>query len=1008
MSVPVSNEAFRVAYAGLNTGQRQAVDAIDGPVMVIAGPGTGKTQILTLRIANILLKTDTAPSSILALTFTESGAKAMRERLRSFIGTVAYQVPIFTFHGFAQKLISEYPDAYERVIGGRPVNDLEKITFIETILSDSAVKVLRPLGNPSYYVPHILRIIGQLKQEYLTPAAFVAIIERQEDELLGVAKVHNKGAHKGKVRSEYTKKEQAIAKNRELLYVYQRYEALLAARNLYDFEDMIVETVRALGSNENLLRDLQENYQYILADEHQDVNGAQNKILEYLASFHDRPNIFAVGDEKQAIYRFQGASLENFLYFTEQFPGAQVIDLTENYRSGQTILDAAHSLVKVDEGPLVALRVPLCAAGTVSATVYRRDFSHQAVEDSWLVSAVSAEVERGVPLQEIAVIVRTNREVEAVAALLRKAGLAVTASADGDVLQHPITQAVVGLMNAVAVDTSGAALFTVLHGAYWGITTSDLLRVLSAQSYGRPLWQIISNEAVLAELQLENSAAFSTVVTVLEEARRREVHEAPHRVLEYILQASGFLAHVLTHDPLEGTRVVRRLYDEIEAMVSRDGISSLREVNAALAVRAAYGLPLNAPYIASDTSAVQVLTAHKSKGLEFAVVFIPHLIDSAWSGSSKKRYFDIPLSMHAASTEHLAIEDERRLLYVAMTRAKTALHLSSAGINTEGRVLIPARLLLEIDPTHVTDCSTADIEADFSPVATLLRPAVPLAIDTELLCSMLAQRGFSATSLNNYLKNPWDYFYRNILRIPQVQPVHMQFGTAVHGVLQYVTRHHTEHGEVPSDSKIKVRLEQALDRLPVNTQEYTRLHEKGFATLMAYTAHLATQLPMITKEEFKIRAHLPTGIPELPELVLTGNIDRIDIGEDGKAFRVVDYKTGKAKSRNVIEGKTKDADGGYKRQLVFYALLLSLYEDERYRCREGVLSFVEPDGKGNIKEEQFTVTDDEIAELKAAIIAAARDIISGAFLSSVESIGASEYASLAALWQQYPETDGVY
>ncbi|MBY0310422.1 ATP-dependent helicase [Patescibacteria group bacterium] len=1000
----IHDSAFLAAYNKLNKRQRQAVDAVEGPVMVIAGPGTGKTQILTLRIANILRQTDAAPSSILALTFTETGAKAMRDRLRTYIGTAAYQVPIYTFHGFAAKLISDYPDAYVRVIGGRPINDLEKITLIETVLESGEVKSLRPLGNPTYYVTHILRIIGQLKQEYVRPDGLLTIIERQEAELLEMEKVHQKGAHKGKVRGEYTKKEQVITKNRELLFVYRRYEALLSEQRLFDFEDMIIETVEALLTNESMLRDLQETYQYLLADEHQDVNGAQNKILELLASFHEQPNIFAVGDEKQAIYRFQGATLENFLHFTERFPGTQVITLTENYRSGQTILDAAHSLVRVEEGPLVDLRVPLTAGAVSDSEVTRRDFSHQAVEDSWLVEAIVADSARGVPLAEIAVIVRTNREVEALSALLRKSGLTVAASADGDILRHPITQAISQLMQAVITDKSEAALFVVLHGAYWGITTNDLLKVLSAQSYSRSLWQIMSDELSLQELGVSNSAAFSRVVWVLEEARKREVPEAPHRVLEFILKESGFLEHVLRYDPFEGTRVVRRLYDEVEAMVSRDGVGSLREVHAALTARVAYNLPLTAPYIVTDTSAVQVMTAHKSKGLEFAHVYVPHLTSGGWSGATKKKYFDIPLAAHATGIEHEFFEDERRLLYVAMTRAKTHLSLSWAGMSSEGREQEMAELVTALDENTVGLKDTHDAEARFNPLTQLVQVLRRPAVDRQLLSKLLSERGFSATSLNNYIRSPWDYFYRNVLRIPETQALPMQFGTAMHSVLEYMTRHHTSTGVFPSDSVLKKKLENALDRLPVNTAEYVRLLEKGLESLMAYTQHLATELPKVTREELKLRVHLATGIPEFPELVLTGNIDRVDMGEDGRAYRVVDYKTGKPKSRNVIEGNTKDADGAYKRQLTFYALLLSLYDDERYQCREGVLSFVEPDSKGVIKEEAFTITEEEIEELKKTIIDATKEIITGDFLQSPIDGGESEYADLATIWQT-PQED---
>ena len=993
----VGGAAFNEAYASLNAAQRDAVDTIEGPVMVVAGPGTGKTQVLTLRIANILLQTDTKPDGILALTFTESGAKAMRERLRKYVGAAAYQVPIFTFHGFAGMLIAQYPDAYARVIGGRPAGDLEKISIIESIINDGQIKLLRPMGDPSYYVTHVQRIIGQLKQEYVTPDTLAEIINQQELSLLEVEQYHTKGAHKGKVRGEYSKLEKSLAKNRELLYLYRRYEAMLSEQKLYDFEDMIVETVQALQKNEDMLRDLQERYLYILADEHQDVNGSQNKILELLASFHDSPNIFAVGDEKQAIYRFQGASLENFLYFTEQFKGTKVISLTENYRSGQTILDAAHSLVAVEDGPLAELRVPLTAEAVSESVLLRQSFSHQAIEDEWLVEAVQAEIERGIPAEEIAVIVRTNREVETLSNLLRKAGLAVEASAEGDILRHPITQAVRSLIDAVMTDKSEMALFTVLHGAYWGFATDDLLKVLAARSYSQTLAGLLVDVEALRAVGVGEPEKFLRVHEVFTEARAREVHEAPHRVLEYILQASGFLQHLMVHDPLESTRVIRRLYDEIEALVLRDGVGSLREVSEAFKARLDYGLPLNAPFISTGTNSVQVMTAHKSKGLEFETVFVPHLIDSSWSGATKKKYFDIPLKMHAGFTEQDVIEDERRLLYVAMTRAKRSLYFSHSETNADGRELSLARLTEEIGKTFVTENDTSEIEKNFNPLTLLNTSAPAVRIDSEFLKQSLTERGFSATSLNNYLRSPWDYLYRNVLRIPEVQAAHMQYGTAIHNTLEYITKHHTSAGDLPSVSEIKHKLEIELNRLPLSTEEYSRLLEKGLADLVVYLEHLIKGLPKTTKEEFAVRVVLPTGLADLPELTLTGKLDRIDIGTDGYTLRVVDYKTGKPKTRNVIEGNTKDADGGYKRQLVFYALLLDLYDDERYQCREGVLSFVQADTKGVIHEEAFVITDEEIAELKQEIIVAVQEIVSGVFLTQTCDEKESDYCHLVNL-----------
>ena len=209
----MANTSFETAYKRLNPAQREAVDTIEGPVMVIAGPGTGKTQILTLRIANILRKTDTPPEQILALTFTEGGARAMRERLLGYIGIAAYRVMISTFHEFAGRLISAYPDAYERVVGGRPASDIEKIEMLELLINEPEVKLLRPIGNPVFYVPHILRAIATMKKEYITPHTFSKLIAKEEKVLATIPKIHANGAHKGKIRSEYQKKEKSIAKN---------------------------------------------------------------------------------------------------------------------------------------------------------------------------------------------------------------------------------------------------------------------------------------------------------------------------------------------------------------------------------------------------------------------------------------------------------------------------------------------------------------------------------------------------------------------------------------------------------------------------------------------------------------------------------------------------------------------------------------------------------------------------------------------------------------------------
>lgn len=977
----MENNAFAIAYNKLNPAQKEAVNTIEGPVMVIAGPGTGKTQILTLRIANILKVTDARPENILALTFTEAGARAMRERLHTYIGQAAYRVNIHTFHEFAGNLIRLYPDSYERAVGGRPASDLEKVSIIEAIIETGKVRSLRPHGNPAFYVKPIMSALALMKREYITPDKFVAIINKQEENLSHTPKLHEKGAHKGKVRSEYQKLEKELVKNRELLFVYRAYDNALTEGNLYDFEDMIFETVEALEKNEDMLRDLQERYQYILADEHQDVNGSQNRILELLASFHDRPNLFVVGDEKQAIFRFQGASLENFLFFEEQFPHTKTIALTENYRSIQKVLDLAQELITEVDSPAASLRVPLTAYTKNIGVIEKKVFTHEAIEDEELVSNIKNLIADGVKPDEIAVILRSNKEVEAMAVALRLVDVPASATADGDILYHPITTAVRALIKAVLEPANEEALFTILHAPYWGISRTDLVKALQARSYARSLSKIFSDQAILTSLELDNVLAFNQVMSVLDEARSKLVDEAPHRILQFLLEKSGFIKHLMKTNDIEGGRVVRRLYDEIESQVRTHETSTLVDISNMFGIRIIHGLPLNAPYIHTNHSSVQVMTAHKSKGLEFEHVFIPHLNDVRWGDSKRATYFRIPITKQVDDDAYDALDDERKLLYVAMTRAKTGLYLSYARQNNDGRPFSGSPLLDEIGQALISEIDISKFEADFDPLSSLSLVQKPILIDNKFLQLTLKDRGLSATSLNNYLLSPWNYFYRNVLRIPELQAESAQFGTALHNTLRKATLYRAQNNTLPDVNLLKSYLESELDKLPLNVHSYTRFHERGLESLLVYLDYVGASLPSVTKEEVKFEAKLKTGLAEYPEVLLTGNIDRLDYDSEGNLIRVVDYKSGKPKTRGYIEGTVKDGTGDYKRQLTFYALLLSLQEDERLHTRNGLLSFVEADEKGKVHEEAYTISEEEIEVLKEVIIKVTKEIATGEFLS---------------------------
>lgn len=329
---------FENAFSRLNPAQRQAVELVEGPVMVIAGPGTGKTQVLTVRIAQILKTTDTSPSSILALTFTESAALNMRQRLLQFIGEAAYRVRIETFHAFCDDVIRTHPEYFSVRLDSQPLGDIEKFQIMEELLDTLPLSAVRTVGSPYHYLSSIQKKISDLKREGVTPAKYAALVEA-EQELFAQEK-------DGLKKTALTKREKELAKMAELGVLFDAYQQQLLQRRRYDYDDMIRFVVEAFQAHEELLAEYQEKFLYFMVDEYQDTNASQNNVVRLLASYWgQQANVCVVGDPHQSIYRFQGASLENTLTFLDYYPQATVIFLDKGYRCPQPIYTAAAAVI---------------------------------------------------------------------------------------------------------------------------------------------------------------------------------------------------------------------------------------------------------------------------------------------------------------------------------------------------------------------------------------------------------------------------------------------------------------------------------------------------------------------------------------------------------------------------------------------------------------------------------------------------------------------------------------
>lgn len=969
-------EKFNELYKKLNPAQKEAVDTIEGPVMVVAGPGTGKTQILTLRIANILRKTDIPPGSILALTFTESATVSMRRRLVDIIGSSAYSVVIGTFHGFCNDVIRNYPEEFPRIIGSQNITEIDQVRILESIINAMSLKELKPFGDPMYYLRSVLSNINTLKQEGVSVDAFKEVVRQERIEFdSNEEKFHVKGPHAGKMKGEFQRQEKQIKKNEELVTVYREYQKELAHAKYYDWSDMIIEVYEALARNGDLLLMLQEKHQYILVDEHQDTNNAQNKILELLANYYENPNIFVVGDEKQAIFRFQGASLENFLYFKEKYPEARMITLEENYRSTQSILDSAHSLIEGEK------RLKANVSHN-NQNIKLFSFSRPEVEHFFLASHIAKRIQEGIHPHEIAVIYRDNRDVFPVAHIFEKHKIPFAIESDQNILEDIDIKKLLLLFRAVEQFGKDELIFEAMHIDFLAIDSVDIYTLMDyARKEKASVLSLMRAPDTLDTLGLVASEGVKKLFANMSAWKSKSKNADIVTFFETVVRESGFLSHILSlPDSVEKMDKLMALFDEVKSLTEVHRGMTLGKFIDYLDTLNAHNVSIKKGGARHVVSRVRCMTAHRAKGLEFEYVYIVNAYDGHWG--NKRKIDSLPLvprtfSLFGRNIEGNEIDDERRLFYVALTRAKKEICVSYARTDEGGREKIPSQFLSELNPESITEEKPDEYEETYvSKKSETFSESFSSGVDVrnkDFVRDVFTRNGLSVTGLNNYLDCPWKYFYMNLLRIPKAIEKHQMYGIAMHGALRDFFEN-LKKRDVGSDYLLQ-RFEFYLNRQPLTPNDYAETFERGKKALVGHFETYAGHFHTRTLTEFSIQGALLA-----PDIRLTGIIDKMEILDDVGTVNVVDYKTGKPKSRGTIEGATKSSDGGIKRQLLFYRLLLELYKDGgKFDMVSGDIDFVEPDEKGRYKKEHFDIVPEDVEELKQLILKVSNEILSLSF-----------------------------
>lgn len=941
--------------------------------MVLAGPGTGKTQVLTARIARILQKAQVTPSNILALTFTNSAAKNMQERLVRLIGPTGYGVRCTTFHSFCSEVLSQFSE-YFPLVGpsSEPLGDLEKLLLIERVFSGLELPYLQKAKAPKKYIREALKLISDYKREGFTPQTLAEAVEAAQSVL------DQSSLAAGKRKSQ----QREIDKNRELSLIFDSYEKEKSLLGRYDYDDMILWVRDALQESEEMLMHYQELYQYILIDEFQDTNTAQIEVVRsLLAYWGEQANIFVVGDPHQSIYRFQGASLSNTFGFLQWYPQSEVITLRTGYRCGQSIYDAAALLLQnngseADDPRLKELALPLqnFVGQKGKLTLYAAPDT--LAECLWLARQVETLHHSGTPYSEMAVLYRKHKHSALLRQVFDSYGIPSRREGARNVFETPLVQQLRILLKFLAVVQSGdeAGLSVpFLRLPWWNLDQMDiwkLVRSSTGPGKNRNPWQSIMND----ELDVASPATRESLIKLREKVSEWVSQDGlipPAELVERILAESNFYPFVRSQQQLHHMSAVIGFLRWLGSWSTEHSQSDLQELLQYLSMMEEQGLALSAPELLLEGDSVRFATAHQAKGQEWKHVFVLHSMSGYWD-NQKKRSLLSPLESTVPYEDLSAKErneDERRLFYVALTRAKEQVWISWSATTPSGEKLkeLQRSQFVEEIASHVEEIPQMSDEHMTRELSQYFQPAQKwsenFSLDRKWLESLLKEMPLSASALNNYFRCSAAFLFQDVLKMPLGESAALAIGTAVHAALEYVAVKVNEEGQMPSLSQTEVVIRKSLSWSRLAERDRNVSVNHAAKVVKEYLASLDQPFPKTLIVEKSFGRHSPLYFGKVP---LVGKIDRIEEIDQG-LVRVVDYKTAKPSSRNDILGKTKTSDGHYWRQLLFYRLLAEQDPEFRYKVQEAAIIFLEPNDSGLYKSESFSFEEDEVSAFKELV-----------------------------------------
>jgi len=980
----INESLFTDRYNKLNERQKEAVGHIYGPVMVIAGPGTGKTEVLSMRIANLLRsEAQVQPHEILCLTYTDEATNAMRRRLVQIIGPAAHKVNIHTFHAFCNNIIQNNSE-YFSLRALQPITDLERTDLLYKLLEDLPQgHLLRKLsGNIYTDTGRLSRLFEVMKREYLSPARISEAIDEYINDLPNreeyIYQRKYKEYCKGDVKKDKLDDEvRKMEVTRAASLLYDRYEAMMKEAGRYDFNDMIIWVLHAFKENRAMLLHYQERFQFILVDEFQDTNGAQNELLNNLASYWEDPNIFVVGDDDQGVYEFQGARIRNIADFYYRYKESiKIVVLPHNYRSSQQILDRAMASIQYNQQRLITQLSELELDKNIIAASERFINSVEQVhptvnvynnilqEEAGVVLQIEKLRQGGTSLREVAVIYAQHKQAQSMMALLERKGIPYNAKKPVNILTEPLTEQLLNVLLYLDKERKKTfdgedILFELMHAPYFGILSSDIAQLAlylqhNRKERGPVRWRLLlSNTLLLESLGLASAKALVRLGNCLDNWEAQQQSLPLPLLLEKIIHEGGVVAHLIrTNDHVWSLQVLYTLFEFVKDTSIRNPkmkIAALLDmVNRMNDER--IELPLQR--VVQHEDGVHFYTAHSAKGNEFEHVFLIGCTKNFWEdkrgGGNEYRMPDTITATEDDAQSTNKTEVARRLFYVALTRAKKYLHISYAQADNNGKALATSAFVDEISMPEERFVQSVASEDMVQIMALAIQPVAEVRIkmaNAQWIERELQQFTMSATSLSKFLECPLSFYYENILKVPFQKNDALGFGSAVHAALERMFLEMKRlKGEFPDKDHVLGAFKSAMfsEASSFTQVQFERRMEQGQTLLSEYYDEHINTFHKDVEIEFKVPRYMLDGVP------VTGKIDKIELY--GDTCKVIDYKTGdpdKSATQTTARPNEKDPNGGpYWRQMVFYKLLLENYEDRNLKVTIGAFDFVQKNKNG--------------------------------------------------------------